>query len=844
MSTDLETAFGLADHIERRRQVISAGLDATVRARKGQYFTPAPAAEFIVGQLELPENGVWRVLDPGAGVGSLAGALVARVLWERPGLAIHITACEMDRGLLAPLRATLEDCVAAADAVGGVVRFEIVDRDFIAWAADLAAFGGGELFDAVIMNPPYRKLGRGTEERHQVATVATDVSNLYTAFLALAVPLLAHGGQLTAITPRSFTSGPYFKSFRRFFLDRMDLRGLHIYTSRTTVFADTDVLQENLILTARRSDTPDRPPVIISTSDGHDDEPRVRTVPFTQVVHPEDGEKFWHIDLDQDDDRLAALLAALPATLADLGLAVSTGRVVDFRSSAHLHTDPGPGDVPLIYPLHMNKGRITWPVPGARKPNAITLNAATSKLTFPAGHYPVVKRLSAKEELRKVVAALFDPAEVPCEAIGFENHVNVLHANGRGLDPRVARGLTLWLNSKVVDSLVRRFNGHTQVNATDLRILRYPAASELAALGAAWGQGDLPTQEKIDALVAANVSACSPMLTDVTDSLLIESAQDPRQRRIAEARDLLRRLDFDDERCNERSAQVLLALAALRPEDPWPKAAPPLLRTVEIMAWIRDHYGTDYKPNTRETIRRQTLHQFVEAGLVVYNPDDPQRPVNSPKACYQLEPAALDVMRAYPGDQFDALLAGYRRDLPGLRELRAAERHLHRLPVTLLDGTHVTLSPGGQNILIRQAIEEFCPVYTPGGVVLYLGDADDKWSIFEQKRLADLGVHVDSHGKMPDIVIHLPDRNWLVLMEAASSHGPVDGKRHGELKELFKDSKAGLVFISCLPSRTELRKYLKEIAWETDVWCADNPTHLIHFDGDRFLGPYDSDDKC
>ena len=324
----------------------------------------------------------------------------------------------------------------------------------------------------------------------------------------------------------------------------------------------------------------------------------------------------------------------------------------------------------------------------------------------------------------------------------------------------------------------------------------------------------------------------------VTDIPLFGTDQDARQRKIAEARELLRRLDFDAERCNERSAQVLLALAGLRADEPWAEAQSALLRTLEIMAWIRDEYGTDYKPNTRETIRRQTLHQFVEAGLVAYNPDDPLRAVNSPRACYQLEPAALEVVRAYRQPQFEAQLRAYRRDVPSLRDMRAAERDLRRIPVTLPDGSQVTLSPGGQNPLIRDVVEEFCPRFTPGGIVLYLGDADEKWSVFEQQRLARLGVHVDSHGKMPDIVVHLPDRDWLVLMEAASSHGPVDGKRHNELKRLFKGSKAGLVFISCLPSRAELRKYLKDIAWETDVWCADSPSHLIHFNGERFLGPH------
>jgi len=326
----------------------------------------------------------------------------------------------------------------------------------------------------------------------------------------------------------------------------------------------------------------------------------------------------------------------------------------------------------------------------------------------------------------------------------------------------------------------------------------------------------------------------------VTETPHSEADPDSRRRRISEARDLLRHLGFDAERYNDRSAQVLLALAALRAEDSWPRASAPRLRTVEIMEWISDEYGTAYKPNTRETIRRQTLHQFLEAGLVAYNPDDPERPVNSPRACYQLEAAALEVVQAYGDARFDERLARHLRDLPGLRELRAAERALHRVPVTLLDGSEVTLSPGGQNLLIRDAVEDFCSRYTPGGKILYLGDADEKWSIFEKRQLAELGVHVNAHGKMPDIVVYLPDRNWLVLMEAASSHGPVDGKRHGELKQLFKGSSAGLVFVSCLPSRRELRRYLKDIAWETDVWCADNPSHLIHFDGERFLGPYEA----
>jgi hypothetical protein len=308
--------------------------------------------------------------------------------------------------------------------------------------------------------------------------------------------------------------------------------------------------------------------------------------------------------------------------------------------------------------------------------------------------------------------------------------------------------------------------------------------------------------------------------------------------RTVEAQDVLQQLGFDAERANERSALVLLALLDLPPDRPWSDATNPMLRTVEIMEWLRAHYSKDYKPNTRETIRRQTLHQFIEAALVVFNPDDPRRAVNSPKNCYQIEPRALELLRSH-GEGWDGRLAEYLIDVPGLRDRYAKAREFELIPVTLANGSSIELTPGGQNVLLKQMLEEFCPRWTPGGEVVYIGDAGRDDPIFEKAKLAQLGIELDKHGKLPDLIVYLPDRNWLVLMEAASSHGPVDAKRHGELHDLFGQSTAGLVYVSCFPSRAEMRKYLADIAWETEVWCADNPSHLIHFNGQRFLGPYE-----
>lgn len=309
--------------------------------------------------------------------------------------------------------------------------------------------------------------------------------------------------------------------------------------------------------------------------------------------------------------------------------------------------------------------------------------------------------------------------------------------------------------------------------------------------------------------------------------------------RVEDARMILEALGMDAERSNERSALVLLALLHLAPSESWTEAQNPMLGTRAIMDFIRDEYDRNYAPNTRETVRRFTLHQFVEAQLVVQNPDEPQRPVNSPKWNYQITAEALDVLHAYGTDGWQSVVDRYLAELPGLKARYAAAREMDRVPVTLPDGSALTLTPGGQNVLLKVMVEDFCQRFTPGGQVLYIGDAGDKWALFARDTFASLNVKIDEHGKMPDLVIYLPDRNWLVLLEAASSDGPVDSTRQAELADLFTSSTAGLVYVSCFPNRAEFRKYVDKIAWESEVWCADHPTHMIHYNGARFLGPYE-----
>lgn len=315
---------------------------------------------------------------------------------------------------------------------------------------------------------------------------------------------------------------------------------------------------------------------------------------------------------------------------------------------------------------------------------------------------------------------------------------------------------------------------------------------------------------------------------------------DKKKKYIEAAQQIIISLGLPRAQQNERSALSLLALLNLTPGKPWAQAENPLVGITPIMDWAREHYGKDYAPNTRETFRRQTMHQFCDAALVLYNPDKLDRPVNSPKAVYQIEPAALKLLRSFGQAKWRDNLRAYLAQRETLVAKYAKEREQNRIPVEIAPGKKITLSPGEHSELIRAIIEDFAPRFAPGSALIYAGDTGDKWGYFDDGLLAQLGVDVDSHGKMPDVVLHFTDKNWLLLVESVTSHGPVDGKRHEELAKLFASSKAGLVYVTAFPNRTILSRYLGEIAWETEVWVADAPSHLIHFNGVRFLGPYDA----
>jgi len=495
----------LLNETEVRRVSATATLDEQHRSRLGQFFTPEPVARIMGRMLEDVPGDVVRILDPGAGVGSLSAAAVVALCQDasdrRP---MELVAYEVDDALRPLLEETLAAAAAYVESVDRRLSWRIASADYILDVASRLAslFGAGpcEEFGAVIMNPPYRKINLASPEKVALERMGLRTTNLYTGFLALAAVQLVSDGLLVAITPRSFANGLYFEPFRHFFFDRVGIERLHTFESRGALFADADVLQENIIFSARRGRTP--PEVELVVSRGRDDTGDSRLVSAHEILRPDDRHRFLRIPTAADDTRIAAVMAEMPCELTDLGLAVSTGRVVDFRARAFLRDELGEFTAPLVYPGHLKDAAVRWPGDaGFRKPNALLVDAATEKLLLPNETYVLVKRFSAKEERKRVSAAVSSSVDIPGPVVAFENHLNVFHRGNRGMDLPLAQGLAAYLNSSVVDQYVRQFNGHTQINATDLRHLRYPTADELILLGVGVLDQRPITQGDLDRLV-------------------------------------------------------------------------------------------------------------------------------------------------------------------------------------------------------------------------------------------------------------------------------------------------------------------------------------------------------
>ena len=462
-----------------------------------QYLTPVSIAMFMASLFDKKPNDNPKILDAGAGIGTLTATLIERL--AKQGVSkVNCTAVEVDDILGSRIQDTLVSFKSRID-----INLNTVSEDFIVWAIEvlekqLTLFNHAEKgFTHAILNPPYKKIRSDSTHRKLLRNQGIETVNLYSAFLALAIKLLAPEGQVVAIIPRSFCNGPYYKPFRELILEETAIKHLHLFESRSKAFKDDEVLQENVIIMLERSAIQETVKVSTSTDDSFTDY-RENHYDFKKIVQENDAEKFFHIPVSQEKSILD-LFPSVAFSLKDLGISVSTGPVVGFRTKDNLRMLPEEGSVPLLYPTHIEPTGVRWIKDNCKKPNAIMRNDQTEKMFYPSGFYTIIRRFSAKEERKRVISGVVVPDVFNSSVIGFDNGLNVLHRQKNGLEKEVAYGLNVYLSSTLVDKYFRLFNGHTQVNATDLRTMLFPSLEILTALGT-WHLSleRWPTQQEID----------------------------------------------------------------------------------------------------------------------------------------------------------------------------------------------------------------------------------------------------------------------------------------------------------------------------------------------------------
>lgn len=483
---------------DNNRAVANTKLDEKLRGKFGQFMSSTAVSSLLAHMFEKVD-GDHRILDAGAGVGSLTAAFVEHV--EARANSINSTCFELSEVMNSYLADTMDHCAKHCESVGIDWKNQVIVEDFISHAVGLLLNGEFKPnFNKAILNPPYLKISAKGEERKTLRKVNFETGNLYSAFVGLAIMLLEEGGELVAITPRSFCNGPYFNDFRRLIFDNCSLNKIHVFNSRKSAFKTDKVLQENVVFHLTKNESQRDVVVVTSSSCAEDPNPYIYEVPFEKVVSTNNPDRFIHIVTNEAELNIADRAGNLPCSLSDIGIQASTGKVVDFRTRENLSMEFVKGSVPLIFPQHLQGALLKWPLDGGKKPNALMNNENTSGLMVKNGTYVLTRRLTAKEEKRRLVASIYSENIADVEVVGFENKTNYFHAMGEPLEPLLAKGLWAFLNSTLIDKYFRQLNGHTQVNATDLRILRYPEKATLISIGKLVDTNTFE-QERIDEII-------------------------------------------------------------------------------------------------------------------------------------------------------------------------------------------------------------------------------------------------------------------------------------------------------------------------------------------------------
>ena len=813
----------------------------------GQFLTPPNTAHYMAKRLGQIHSDA-TIIEPAIGSGVLACAVIEKLIKENQPTEIWLDAYETDEELCDVARDVLTLASKKAEQRGIKIHWQVFQEDFVLACLpehQPSLFGREQsrrkTYDFVISNPPYFKLNAEDKRVKAIAGQINGHTNIYTIFIALSTKLLVSKGKACFIVPRSFCSGVYFSEFRRDLLRDVTPLAIHVFQSRNDVFKGDKVLQENVIFSFEKLSKPKEQRywagsinISISKDDSELKENVInRQVSFQHFLNDRDGQVFFRLPTGIHDEQILDAVDHWDGTLEKYGWQVSTGRVVPFRAE-HLLKEKltiGNGTVPLLWMQNVKPYYVEYPLNQFDKPQAISTQDA--ELLVPNSNYVLLRRFSSKEDRRRLISAPLIGKDFNFEQIGFENHLNFIYSRRSVLLPSEALGLSALFNSAIVDRYFRIVNGNTQVNAAELRILSLPPVEVIRSIGEKIQQIQNPTAEKADNIIFSTLWKMNllaeefPMIQETRLTM----------GKIEQAQEVLEALGLPYAQQNEISALTLLALALLSEKAHWKDATSQNLRVHDILIKIKQDYGREYAENSRETIRRKVLHQFEQAGIVVRNSDDPSRPTNSGLNNYILSDLVLDVLHSYGTSKWKLMVNKFLAQQGSLLVTYQKAREQNKVPLRVADGKVYKLSPGKHNKLEVAIVEDFAPRFAPGAKLIYLGDTAKKTLVFDEFAFAKLGIPVSEHGKFPDAILYDTKRKWLFLIEAVTSHGPVSPKRQFELEKLFEKCKAGKVYVTAFLDFANYKKYANEIAWETEVWIAEMPSHMIHFNGDKFLGP-------
>jgi adenine-specific DNA-methyltransferase len=477
---------GLVGYAEKLSTLYSDVFRPKDKRPKGQFFTPRQVSTFMAELFDINQDKI-TLLDPGAGTGVLTAAFCEKLLSRKKPVSLAIDAFESDPEIIPFLKRVLQECKKDLEEKGSKVEFNVLAKDFILtnepYLSGPGLFERGEKFyDFVISNPPYYKVGTESPCSRKMAELICGQPNIYAFFMTMAASMLADKGEMVFITPRSFCSGLYYKNFRKWFLRKVRITRIHIFESRKDIFDKDGVLQENVIIKASKNGKEGR--VTITTS--RDKELNVLgriEVYYSDIVSSKNSESFIRIPTSELDVKILHIIDKWPCTLRKLDMEISTGPVVDFRAKEHLRKELTKGSVPLLWMHNMQSMRVEWPSKRNKKPAAIASTEETSPLLLPVKNYVLLKRFTSKEQRRRLDSAVLKQSEFPYESVGIENHVNYIHKPKGSLSVSEAFGIAALLNTGLIDNYFRSLNGHTQVNATEIRNVPLPDLSVIKKIG-------------------------------------------------------------------------------------------------------------------------------------------------------------------------------------------------------------------------------------------------------------------------------------------------------------------------------------------------------------------------